>query len=207
MLDGVFVVFLKKRTFVRLKCNISTREYFSRILLILSRMKKQSSLPDFHKLCVPAQNPISYRIGLEIFYFFVASIVGFFWEVLLFLVKDGAFYNRGFLYGPWLPVYGVGAALFSLLMQFRQKRVWRVFLFSTLLGTGLELAIGWLLDTFWHLRYWDYSGYFANYRGYICLASAAGFGIAGTLWVCLLAPLLEKFHKKILLALRQEVLT
>lgn len=193
----VFVVFLKKRTFVRLKYNISTREYFTGILLILSIMKKQSSLPDFHKLCVPAQNHIAYRIGLEIFYFFVASFGGFLWEVLLFLIKEGSFYNRGFLYGPWLPVYGVGAVVFSLCMQFCQKSIWRIFVFSVLLGTGLELAIGWLLDTVWNLRYWDYSDYFGNFRGYICLASAIGFGVAGAFWICLLAPLLEKFYKKI----------
>ena len=43
-----------------------------------------------------------------IFFFFVTSVGGFLWEVLIFFVKDGRFRNRGFLYGPWLPVYGAG---------------------------------------------------------------------------------------------------
>ena len=53
------------------------------------------------------------------------------------------------------------------------------------LGSGLELVIGWFLDLFWNLRYWDYSGYFLDFHGYICLVSALGFGIAGVLWVCI----------------------
>lgn len=127
-----------------------------------------------------------------IFYFFVASLAGFVWEILIFFVKEGHFRNRGFLYGPWLPVYGSGAVLMYLLLSGYRRRPAKVFLYSLLLGTSLELAIGWILETFWELRYWDYSGYPLNFRGYICLASALGIGIAGVLWICLLSGLLEK---------------
>ena len=67
--------------------------------------------------------------------------------------------------------------------------------FSSLpfLGSGLELVIGWFLDLFWNLRYWDYSGYFLDFRGYICLVSALGFGIAGVLWVCIFSKILQKW--------------
>ena len=40
-----------------------------------------------------------------IFFFFLGAFLGYLWEVLLFYVQDGVFCNRGFLYGPWLPVY------------------------------------------------------------------------------------------------------
>lgn len=68
-----------------------------------------------------------------------------------------------------------------------------IFLTTALLGTGLELVIGWLLDTVWHLRYWDYRSCFLQYHGYICLWSAIGFGVAGVLWICIFSVLLEKF--------------
>lgn len=161
-------------------------------------MKKNDTLPDFSKLCPPNRTRIWEQISLLIFFFFLTSVCGFLWEVLIFLVKDHAFRNRGFLYGPWLPVYGVGAVLFYCLFtypnicQSKKSRPLTVFFLTALLGTGLELVIGWLLDTFWHLRYWDYSGHLLNFRGYICLWSALGFGIAGTVWICCLSGLCKK---------------
>lgn len=129
-----------------------------------------------------------------IFFFFTGSVCGYVWEVLIFLVKEGTFRNRGFLYGPWLPVYGIGAVLFSVVLsprellpdssgKYKKNHPVTVFFLSALLGSGLELVIGWFLDFFWNLRYWDYSGYFLDFRGYICLVSALGFGITGVLWV------------------------
>lgn len=50
-----------------------------------------------------------------------AAIGGWLWEVLIFLIKEQRFVNRGFLYGPYLPVYGVGAVLLSVF--FYQKRI------------------------------------------------------------------------------------
>lgn len=150
-------------------------------------MKKSDHLPDFHELCAPEQNNTALFISQQIFFFFFASTLGFLWEVLIFLVKEGNFANRGFLYGPWLPVYGSGAVLFYLLLSKLKKHPVAVFLLSLLIGSGLELFVGWLLDTVWDLRYWDYRGYLFNYQGYICLWSAVGFGIAGVLWVCILS--------------------
>ena len=45
------------------------------------------------------------------------------------------------------------------------------------------------LEKMEHLGLIDYSGYLLNYKGYICLWSAIGFGVAGVLWICLLAPI------------------
>ncbi len=134
---------------------------------------------------------------LMTFYFFAASLSGFLWEILIFYVKEGHFRNRGFLYGPWLPVYGTGAVLMYLLLSKQKRCPVKVFLYSVLLGTSLECIIGWILDFFWDLRYWDYTGYLLNFRGYICLASALGIGIAGVLWICLFSGLLENLWFRI----------
>lgn len=112
--------------------------------------------------------------------------------MLLLLRKDGSFHNRGFLYGPWLPVYGAGGVILYLLFRRIKKHPVRVFFLSALAGSALELLIGWILDTVWGLRYWDYSSYPWNFSGYICLYSALGFGIAGTAWVCFVSGILEK---------------
>lgn len=159
---------------------------------------------------------IQYKIFSHLwFFFFTGSVCGYVWEVLIFLVKEGTFRNRGFLYGPWLPVYGIGAVLFSVILsprellpdssgKYKKNHPVTVFFLSALLGSGLELVIGWFLDLFWNLRYWDYSGYFLDFRGYICLVSALGFGIAGVLWVCIFSKILQKWWYHISLDFRKK---
>lgn len=162
-------------------------------------MEKHKYRPNFinHSESGFRYNSVQGYISLLFFCFFAASTAGFLWEVLLLLVKEGHFRNRGFLYGPWLPVYGTGAVLIYVLLSGLRKRPIKAFLCSLLLGTSLELIIGWILDCFWGLHYWDYTGYPLNFRGYICLFSALGIGIAGALWICFLSPLLEKFWFRI----------
>ena len=175
-------------------------------------MKKHSNLPDFSKLCTPEQNPIQDKISLLIHFFFLGSFSGFLWETLIFLVKDNTFRNRGFFYGPWLPVYGIGAVGFYCFFHHSSKKISgathlsgrtfrskikyhpiTIFTKTALLGTALELVTGWLLNTFFHLRYWDYSSYPYNFHGYICLFSAIGFGIAGMLWICVFSNIFRKY--------------
>lgn len=131
-----------------------------------------------------------------IFYFFLGSIGGWLWEVLLYYIMEGHFRNRGFFYGPWLPVYGCGAVFFyALLHRFEKRRIF-VFVVSLVTGSCLELLAGWLLDHFWEKRYWDYSGLPLNLHGYICLFSALAFGVAGLIWVCWLSELTWRFFTR-----------
>lgn len=153
-------------------------------------MRKKDHLPDFSELCAPEQNHIARFLSQQIFFFFLCSFGGFLWEVLFMYLLNGHFAKRGFFYGPWLPIYGAGAVIFYCLFRlFKEpkKHPVRVFFLSMLVGTSLELLIGWFLDTVWQLRYWDYNSYLFNYNGYICLWSAIGFGVAGVFWICLLS--------------------
>ena len=172
-------------------------------------MKTRTHQPNFKTLGSSGKKFVWDVVSLLIFFFFTGAIGGFLWEVLIFLIKEGNFYNRGFLYGPWLLVYGIGAVLFYVLLGKYGKRCkkcshkihprasirhfFSVFLLSCLIGTSLELLIGWQLDLLWGLRYWDYAGYFLNFHGYICFLSAIGFGVTGLFWICFLSPALRRF--------------
>lgn len=169
-------------------------------------MDKHIHQPNFKSLLETEHNSRQEHISLFIIYFFTASISGFLWEILLFFIKEGHFRNRGFLYGPWLPVYGTGAVLMYLLFSKLEHQPIKAFLSSLLLGTSLELMIGWMLDHFWELRYWNYSGSFLNLHGYICLISALGIGIAGALWICLFSGLLKKFWFHIPVKIRHAII-
>ena len=142
------------------------------------------------------KHPILKIVTHSIFLFFLASFLGFLWEVVIFLIKEHTFYNRGFLYGPWLPIYGIGAVLFFLLLRKIEQRPFLVFLLSGLIGAILEYGIGWFLNHFFHLRYWDYSNYFCNWNGYICFWSVLGFCVAGVLWVCVISHFALYFYEK-----------
>ena len=96
-------------------------------------MKQQVQLPDFRQLCPPEQKHTASLLSRQIFYFFLCAIAGFLWEFALVFVTKNDLANRGFLYGPWLPVYGVGAVLFSLLLGGIKKHPIAVFFLSALL--------------------------------------------------------------------------
>lgn len=111
--------------------------------------------------------------------FFLFAGAGWLWEVAFVGASTGRLVNRGFLHGPWLPVYGVGGLLFVLLPG--PRRGWRVPAVCALLGAGVEYAASLLLEGLFHARWWDYTGWAGSVDGRICLASAAAFGVAG--WI------------------------
>lgn len=152
------------------------------------------------------------RILLYHFIGFTIAIGGWLWEVLLFLIQEQKFVNRGFLYGPWLPVYGSGAVVLSILYDFikhkkascktakvfcKMPEFIRIFLLCMLGGSTIEFAIGWFLLHVFHKRYWDYTSCIGNIHGHICLFSALGFGFFGLLWIKWLAPRLIKLWKRL----------
>ena len=113
--------------------------------------------------------------------FFLTAIFGWLWEGILYLVKDESYVNRGFLTGPWLPIYGVGAVLLELLFHRWRNRPGVIFFSSMLLCTLLEYAAGWYLEAAWGVKWWDYSGMPFHLHGRICLLSSVLFGIGGML--------------------------
>ena len=121
------------------------------------------------------------RDGLEkpLLLFFLFAAAGWLWEVLFVAVSAGALVNRGFLHGPWLPVYGAGGMLFLLLPDRLRARQGALFLLCALLGGALEYGTSLWLEAVFHARWWDYAGWTGNLGGRVCLASAAAFGLAG----------------------------
>ncbi len=117
------------------------------------------------------------------YFFFLSAFAGFLWEVALTLLQSSTVCKRGFFYGPWLPVYGVGGVLLYLLLHRLKNHYILCFFLSAAIGTAVELAIGLLIRKVYHLNYWDYSGFYFNYHGLICLLSSIGFGFAGVFWI------------------------
>jgi len=137
-----------------------------------------------------------YSLWDLILFFFIFSGVGWIWEVLLHLFEYGNFVNRGALYGPWLPIYGAGCvALLVLLKPFR-KNVFTYFILAMLVCGIIEYATSVYLELVHHMAWWDYTGFFLNINGRVCLEGLLLFGIGGTVVTYIAAPFLANFLDK-----------
>ena len=104
--------------------------------------------------------------------------------------------NRGILYGPWLPIYGIGAiAIYAM----KPLKKYPLLLFLLCVGiTGVvEYIIGYIGIYFFGLRLWDYRGLFLNFQGIICFRSVVSFGILGIVFHYLIEPVSERVYLKI----------
>ncbi len=144
----------------------------------------------------------NYTLTSLILLFFSFSFVGFLWEVFIHLVIDGEFIKRGVYAGPWLPIYGFGC-LFCLLL-FIPKKMRKIlnnpiltFIIVMLVCAILEYSTSYYLEVVNHKRWWDYTGYFLNLNGRICLEGILFFGIGGCLCIYVVAPFLDKLFEKI----------
>lgn len=129
--------------------------------------------------------------------FFVASIIGWIYEMIFYKVTENILENRGFLYGPYVPVYGFGAILIVLLLKRFKKNPLILFLGMTLVTGVLELIVGEFMVAIWHKRWWDYTGLFLNIDGQVCLRSVLSFAIGGLGLIYLIEPYINKFNEKI----------
>ena len=98
--------------------------------------------------------------------------------------------NRGLLYGPWLPIYGIGA-LGIYAMKPIKKHPILLFLLCALVAGIVEYIIGFAGIHFFGVRLWDYRGLFLNISGVICLRSVVSFAVMGILFLYLVEPILE----------------
>lgn len=129
--------------------------------------------------------------------FFLLSVFGWFWEGFLYLFKDDTYVNRGFLTGPWLPIYGMGGIMLEILFHRWRDRSFMIFVSSMILCTVLEYSAGWYLELTWGVKWWDYSDMPMNLHGRICLLSSLLFGLGGMLLVWVISPLFYTLYGKI----------
>lgn len=135
--------------------------------------------------------------------FMIFAVAGWLYEVALTVISYGYFQNRGFLFGPWLPIYGFGGLglylVFGGLIK-KPARAWRkalraaaVFAVICVLSAAFELAASYLLDALGigFTTLWDYFGETPNFEGRISLISSLRFGVIGTAALYAAVPLAD----------------
>jgi uncharacterized membrane protein len=114
------------------------------------------------------------NISTNIFYyvalFAIYSFMGWIVEVIYRSITQRKFVNAGFLFGPFIPIYGFGALFLILLQHFFHS--WhllpRLFMFGLAL-TVIEYMVGYFSEKIFELTLWDYSEYKFNLHGRVCL--------------------------------------
>lgn len=136
-----------------------------------------------------------YRI---IAYFIIYSILGFLIETIYALVVYGKLESRqGFLYGPFCPIYGVGAVVIIYSLRNLEKNFHKLFLGGFIVGGAVEYLISVFGELVLNVQWWDYSDKFLNINGRICVAYCCFWGILTIYLLKVLNPMVDKLIKKI----------
>ncbi len=135
--------------------------------------------------------------------FMVGSVVGLIVEIIfhMVVVEPGVYQDRaGLLWGPFSPIYGVGAVLMTIaLNRFKDRNIVFIFVVCTIIGGGFEYFVSWFMEVAFGASAWDYSNEFLGdlFGGRTCLLFASMFGFLGTVWIKLLLPIFLKLFNLI----------
>lgn len=125
--------------------------------------------------------------------FIIYSIVGYIIEVICVSgIEKKLVTSRGFLIGPYLPIYGTGALIMTISLSKYKNDILALFIMSTVLCTTLEYITSYILEKIFKLRWWDYSEKNFNINGRVCLSNGVLFGLGGVVVVELINPILKK---------------
>lgn len=123
--------------------------------------------------------------------FMLMSVVGLVVETLASYPVDGVWKDRaGLLWGPFSPIYGLGAVLFTVLLQpIAHRSAPLVFAVAAAAGAGFEYLVGSFWQKFFGIVAWSYVDEPFNLGGHTCLRMAVVWGLLGLAWIRLGWPL------------------
>ena len=116
--------------------------------------------------------------------FILASVVGLVVETLVSYPVDGAWKSRvGLIWGPFSPIYGLGAVLFTVtLNRLDRAPAPVVFAAAAVVGAAFEFAAGYFWEHAFGIVAWSYLDQPFNLLGYTSLGMAIVWGAAGLAW-------------------------
>ena len=117
------------------------------------------------------RNMLLENVEKYMIWLFFYSVVGWIYESTLCSVRAHKFINRGFLNGPYCPIYGWGAVLDILILGKVQNPVLLFFL-GAIVTCSLEYFTSYIMEKLFHARWWDYSKRKFNINGRVCLLGA-----------------------------------
>ncbi len=134
-----------------------------------------------------------YTFSTWLFFFYFYCFLGWVWETCYVSVLKAKWVNRGFMRGPFLPIYGSGAIVVLIFTLPFRTNAGLVFLVGMTSATLLEYFTGVVMEKMFHVRYWDYSNRRLNLNGHICVTSSLAWGVFSVILTLYGHTLIERF--------------
>ena len=131
-------------------------------------------------------------------YFVIYSFLGFLLETVYGLLTKGVIESRqSFLYGPFCGIYGLGAVIMIVLLQYFKKNNYTIFFGGYVIGSGIEYFVSLIGEKILHVKWWDYSSEPFNIGGRVCLFYSLAWGILAIYLITHINPLIDRLIDKI----------
>lgn len=126
-------------------------------------------------------------------YFIIYSVCGYIIETLFALLVYGVVESRqSFLYGPFCSIYGVGATIMVVALQYFKKNGNTLFIGGFIVGSIVEYLVSFLGEILLGIKWWDYTGKFLNVNGRICFSYSIFWGLLAIYLMKVINPKVDK---------------
>ncbi len=132
-----------------------------------------------------------------IYYFIIYSFMGWIVESTFKSLLFKKVINSGFLHGPFIPIYGVGAVLVITFLSPFINNIFLLFILGFILMTLMEYIVGTVMEKMFNTSWWDYSDNFMNIKGKVCLENSIYWGFLSVFLLKVLHPAIVGVVSKI----------
>ena len=137
------------------------------------------------------------KFSLYFILFLIYSFIGWCIEVVNSLIIEKKFINRGFMLGPYCPIYGISSIIMIFYLNQYKNNIITVFLLAVVVCSIMEYIVSYFMEKLFNARWWDYSTRKFNINGRVCLTNAFLFGLLGVLLVYIINPILMNILLKL----------
>ena len=133
------------------------------------------------------------QISIYFMLFFIYSVSGWVMETTWVSFNNKRFLNRGFLIGPYCPIYGFGGLAITIFLKNYANAPIVLFLLTVIICGSIEYFTSYIMEKIFKARWWDYSHKKYNINGRICLETLIPFGLMGLFITYIYEPFILKY--------------
>lgn len=125
--------------------------------------------------------------------FIIYSFIGWTIEMFVCGIENKKIVNRGFLVGPYCPIYGISSILMIFILKKYTDDPLVLFVMAIFICSIAEYLTSYFMEKIFHARWWDYTNIPFNINGRVCLTNSICFGFLGALLLYVLNPFITKY--------------